>query len=294
MCFAASSSVLFCPSSHALCQRKDVLVRAGGIAALRPGHRRGFGVGQGAKSLSSDEPQWEMSDSDAQGTEQQTGGGEAVQKKREDGRVTVLKAKLSTALQGLDRGFSATQAQRKVVHDILEQLRRLSPMAEPAVRLLETTTTWQLIYSDAPDIVGGGNDGLLLPRTGAIGKEMRQDKSHSPAHPLFHPKRAGSDDFRVIEPTTGQKFDAQKRTVTNIVERIPPRLFSSAFPQDSLVLRVALAAEPAGTASPSRVSLKVCPRDHFTRAANRSGGLHSRVCHTSYPKSSPWFARVFA
>ena len=52
--------------------------------------------------------------------------------------------------------------------------------------------------------LGGGNEGLLLPRTGAV----------------------------------GQNFNAQERTVTNIVQRVPAPPFSSVVPDDFLVQRV--------------------------------------------------------
>ena len=174
-----------------------------------------------AMSVAAGEPQWESDDvsvkagagltkSDGGEDGQATGARTGVQVGAGEGgdiqmgERTRLKDELTAALHGLDRGFKADRQQRKTVEAILEQLRSLSPIAQPALRLLERDSTWRLIYSDAPDIVGGGNEGLLLPRTGAV----------------------------------GQNFNAQERTVTNIVQRVPAPPFSSAVPDDFLVQRV--------------------------------------------------------
>ena len=165
-----------------------------------------------AMSVAAGEPQWESDDVSAKAGAGLTksDGGEGVQVRAGEGgdiqmgERTRLKDELTAALHGLDRGFKADRQQRKTVEAILEQLRSLSPIAQPALRLLERDSTWRLIYSDAPDIVGGGNEGLLLPRTGAV----------------------------------GQNFNAQERTVTNIVQRVPAPPFSSAVPDDFLVQRV--------------------------------------------------------
>eukprot|EP00802_Teleaulax_amphioxeia_P020904 Tamp_21214.p1 GENE.Tamp_21214~~Tamp_21214.p1 ORF type:complete len:150 (+),score=2.06 Tamp_21214:238-687(+) len=101
------------------------------------------------------------------------------------------------------------------------QLQVLNPIPSPAAALLETTSTWKLIYSDAPDIVGGGNQGLLAPCSGVI----------------------------------GQRFEASTKTVTNIVERIPGRLITPLLPTDSLVQEVVLSAE-AASATRVRLGLK--------------------------------------
>lgn len=164
-------------------------------------------------SVAAGEPQWESDDVSVKagaGLTKSDGGEDGVQVVAGEGgdiqmgERTRLKDDLTAALHGLDRGFKADRQQRKTVEAILEQLRSLSPIAQPALRLLERDSTWRLIYSDAPDIVGGGNEGLLLPRTGAV----------------------------------GQNFNAQERTVTNIVQRVPAPPFSSAVPDDFLVQRV--------------------------------------------------------
>ena len=156
-------------------------------------------------SVAAGEPQWENDDVSAKagaGLTKSDGDEDGVQVEMD--QRTRLKDELTAALHGLDRGFKADRQQRKTVEAILEQLRSLSPIAQPALRLLERDSTWRLIYSDAPDIVGGGNEGLLLPRTGAV----------------------------------GQHFDAQERTVTNIVQRVPVPPFSPLVPDDFLVQRV--------------------------------------------------------
>lgn len=117
-------------------------------------------------------------------------------------------------------GFTASASQRVRIDGILAELQALNPTTEPAPLLLSSSSTWRLIYSDAPDIVGGGNQGLLLPRSGVI----------------------------------GQEFSAADGTVTNIVERVPPALLSAALPSDSVVQRVVLKTKAL---SATRVGLQI-------------------------------------
>lgn len=119
-------------------------------------------------------------------------------------------------------GFKASASQRSRIEGILRQLQSLNPCMEPAALLLSTSSTWRLIYSDAPDIVGtgNGNQGLVLPQSGVI----------------------------------GQEFSAVEGTVTNIVELVPPAPFSAVLPADSIIQRVVLETQAV---SATRVRLQV-------------------------------------
>uniref|UniRef100_A0A6U5BKU0 Plastid lipid-associated protein/fibrillin conserved domain-containing protein n=2 Tax=Hemiselmis andersenii TaxID=464988 RepID=A0A6U5BKU0_HEMAN len=138
-----------------------------------------------------------------------------------EGREGVKSVLLST-LEGLDRGFSATGQQRKEVERIIEELIPMSPDPAPAETLLSENSKWELLYSDAPDIVGSGtgNGQGLNPSNGDI----------------------------------GQEFDAAEKTITNLVELKPPGLFSSLLPKDSLQLQVVIEAR---VLSPTRVGMNI-------------------------------------
>jgi hypothetical protein len=88
-----------------------------------------------------------------------------------DERRAAVKARLFEALSTLDRGFTASREQRAKVEKILKELIDLSPILDPTRVLLSGSTSWKLIYSDAPDIVGNGNgNGAgLSPSNGFIG-----------------------------------------------------------------------------------------------------------------------------
>ena len=120
-------------------------------------------------------------------------------------------------------GFKASASQRGRIEGILRRLQSLNTCMEPAALLLSTSSTWKLIYSDAPDIVGSGNgnEGLVLPRSGVI----------------------------------GQEFSAVEGTVTNIVELVPPAPLSAVLPSDSIVQRVVLNTQ-AVSATRVRLQLK--------------------------------------
>mmetsp|Transcript_21504 Transcript_21504/g.53068 ORF Transcript_21504/g.53068 Transcript_21504/m.53068 type:complete len:288 (-) Transcript_21504:59-922(-) len=124
-----------------------------------------------------------------------------------------LKSVLLEALEPLERGFRADAGQRKEIKRLMNQLALVSPVSDPAARLLGGNSSWTLIYSDAPDIVGTGtgNGGLLVPQNGRIGQ-----------------------DIEVLGLT---------RTITNLVEIKPAGILSPLFPRDVLLLRVLLEAE---------------------------------------------------
>jgi len=143
------------------------------------------------------------------------------------------KTKLLAALGGLDRGFWATKEQRKEVERIIEELVAMSPDQSPAETLLKEDSKWELLYSDAPDIVGSGtgNGGGLSPSNGEI----------------------------------GQEFNAAEGTITNLVELKPPGALSSLLPDDSLQLQVVINARAM---SPTRVGMNI----RGTRAVPRNFG----------------------
>ena len=69
-------------------------------------------------------------------------------------------APLLAALQPLGfAGFEANAAQRRDIAKLLDELKSANPNAAPATDL---DGDWELIYSDAPDIVGLANSGPLV------------------------------------------------------------------------------------------------------------------------------------
>jgi len=133
-----------------------------------------------------------------------------------------IKERLLSSLEGLDRGFKATREQRAKVEAIIDELVPTNSDPAPAETLLKEDSKWELLYSDAPDIVGPGRgNGLgLSPSNGDI----------------------------------GQEFNATEGTITNLVELRPPGALSSLLPKDSLLLQVVISARAV---SPTRIGMKV-------------------------------------
>mmetsp|Transcript_8090 Transcript_8090/g.11758 ORF Transcript_8090/g.11758 Transcript_8090/m.11758 type:complete len:283 (+) Transcript_8090:28-876(+) len=88
-----------------------------------------------------------------------------------------LKAELLQLGDSTERGFEASQEDRKRAKDIIDQLEKLNPTSEPASPYYSDFTyipgsnisgKWTLIYTDAPDIttLGKTTPGALLGRIG--------------------------------------------------------------------------------------------------------------------------------
>ena len=137
--------------------------------------------------------------------------------------LTVSEARtgLMTALAPVDRGFRATPAQRRTVDDAL---RKVIAAGNGEVSMAtDLTGDWELLYSDAPDIVG-------LPRQ---------------AGPLATVSRVG------------QQIDAEAGTIENVIEYLPrdwvKGIGGSTLADDALQQRVLLTYEMEG----SKVNLKI-------------------------------------
>jgi len=123
------------------------------------------------------------------------------------------KKRLLEALKDVDRGFSGSSEQRKKVELLLQQMIHLSP----AVSASGLGGDWELVYTNAPDILG---------LTGG---------------PLAKLSRIG------------QQIDAIGGTIDNVIEYVPATWVSSAFANaadvtaDRLQQRVLLTYETDGT-----------------------------------------------
>jgi len=131
-----------------------------------------------------------------------------------------LVADLLAAAFRVDRGFAASQEDRKAITAKLLDLAAFSPNAEPARSI---GGRWTLLYTDAPDILG-------IPRTGGPFLELAR---------------------------IGQEIDEAGGTISNVIEWRPPRLlagFADALAEDVLVQRV---FTDYTVVSPSKVDLKI-------------------------------------
>lgn len=127
---------------------------------------------------------------------------------------------LLDAVLPLDRGFRATAADRQRVAGLIRAL----VIEAPAVSAAGLDGEWELVWSDAPDIVGSsfgtatGVGGLSGPLATAV--------------------------------RIGQSIDADACTIANIIEYQPPAWLASALPglaSDRLQQRVLLSYVPIGT-----------------------------------------------
>lgn len=127
---------------------------------------------------------------------------------------------LLEAVAPLDRGFKATSSQRAHIASILGTLTQ----QQPAKDALALNGDWELVWSDAPDIVGSSFGEALVGVGGLSG-------------PLAAAVRIG------------QSIDAQVGTITNIIEYQPPEWLTAAVPglaKDRLQQRVILSYETSG------------------------------------------------
>ena len=109
------------------------------------------------------------------------------------GEIGALRDKL---LDGIDRGFSASSSQRKAVTSALEALKAVNP--RPTDGAIGLSGDWELLYTDAPDILGLKNAGPLA--------ELRR---------------------------VGQQIDAEAGTIENVIEYAP----ASWLPLDAISAR---------------------------------------------------------
>ncbi|CAL1145089.1 unnamed protein product [Cladocopium goreaui] len=112
------------------------------------------------------------------------------------------KEALLEGIKSVDRGFSATEEQRSMIREKIDELVRWNPSLEPAKKL---GGEWTLIYTNAPDI-------LNIPTTpfSSIGR-------------------------------IGQEIDSTKGIIANVIEYRPSSLASGlkeAATEDALVQRV--------------------------------------------------------
>jgi len=127
---------------------------------------------------------------------------------------------LLDAIKPLDRGFRATSDERKRVAGLITTLASTAP----ALSAEGLGGEWELLWSDAPDIVGSSFGTI----TGAGG--------------LSSPF---ADAARI-----GQSIDAAAGTIANVIEYRPPAWLASAAPglaSDRLQQRVLLAYTTSGT-----------------------------------------------
>ena len=94
------------------------------------------------------------------------------------------KSALFALLDGIDRGFAASSSQRKAVTSALEALKAVNP--RPTDGAIGLSGDWELLYTDAPDILGLKNAGPLA--------ELRR---------------------------VGQQIDAEAGTIENVIEYAP-------------------------------------------------------------------------
>ena len=94
------------------------------------------------------------------------------------------KSTLFSLLDGIDRGFAASSSQRKAVTSALEALKAVNP--RPTDGAIGLSGDWELLYTDAPDILGLKNAGPLA--------ELRR---------------------------VGQQIDAEAGTIENVIEYAP-------------------------------------------------------------------------
>jgi len=127
---------------------------------------------------------------------------------------------LLDAVLPLDRGFRATSADRERVAGLIRVLAAEAPAASAA----NLGGEWELVWSDAPDIVGSsfgtstGVGGLSGPLAAAV--------------------------------RIGQSIDADALSIANIIEYEPPAWLASAVPglaSDRLQQRVLLSYATSGT-----------------------------------------------
>ena len=132
------------------------------------------------------------------------------------------KSALLAALDGIDRGFAATSSQRKAVTSALEALKAVNP--RPTDGAIGLSGDWELLYTDAPDILGLKNAGPLA--------ELRR---------------------------VGQQIDAEAGTIENVIEYEPREWATSLFSNlkgDRLQQRVVTSfARREG--APATVDLKI-------------------------------------
>jgi hypothetical protein len=127
---------------------------------------------------------------------------------------------LLDAVLPLDRGFRATAADRKRVAGLIRSLAIQAPAASA-----DLEGEWELVYSDAPDIVGSSFGGVAMGvggLSGLLGTAVR----------------------------IGQSIDADARTIANVIEYQPPAWLASAVPglaSDRLQQRVLLSYATSGT-----------------------------------------------
>lgn len=125
---------------------------------------------------------------------------------------------LLAAIEQLDRGFVASEADRRSVAELIDQLVALNPTARPTAQL---GGNWTLLYTDAPDILGIPTG--PFSRLGRIGQE--------------------------IDPVAG--------TIANVIEYRPSAFASglvSAAEDDALIQRVFTNYEAT---SPTTVDLRI-------------------------------------
>lgn len=121
---------------------------------------------------------------------------------QEKSQRLAAKESLLEGIKSVDRGFSATEEQRSMIREKIDELVRWNPSLEPAKKL---GGEWTLIYTNAPDI-------LNIPTTpfSSIGR-------------------------------IGQEIDSTKGIIANVIEYRPSSLASGlkeAATEDALVQRV--------------------------------------------------------
>lgn len=121
---------------------------------------------------------------------------------QEKSQRLAAKEALLEGIKSVDRGFSATEEQRSMIREKIDELVRWNPSREPAKKL---GGEWTLIYTNAPDI-------LNIPTTpfSSIGR-------------------------------IGQEIDSTKGIILNVIEYRPSSLASGlkeAATEDALVQRV--------------------------------------------------------
>ena len=130
-----------------------------------------------------------------------------------DPEAVRIQKELLKLAESTNRGFSASSTERKRARELIFDLARFNPTAEPAAPYYETSSattsgptlagTWTLVYTDAPDITSLENSGPLA-KLGRIGQECDppliknviewQRPDWSKSLPF-----SGSDDSRVFQ-----------------------------------------------------------------------------------------------
>lgn len=155
-------------------------------------------------------------------------------------RRRFLKDELSSLAEATSRGFDASRSQRRRVAELVEELSRVNPTAEPAAAYYPDSSPsfasssgaptlsgkWTLVYTDAPDITS-----LRPPSTGVV--------------------VAAAELGRI-----GQECDGPTGTIANVIEWTPPVWVPSFLKGDRALQRVRCGAS-ASPDAPDRVTLTI-------------------------------------